>query len=516
MTKSTEHIRTQERERLRAKVKAMCCIGYPGLQPGQETSQRLGEGGYGALGLFPHNILSEQQLQEACAELRPRGQASNRNVPLLSIDEEGGSLSNLLAFYPSLPGNRAIGLGEDPELAYNGGWLIGSQLRRLGIPMDWAPVLDVNSNPLNPVIGVRSFGEDPKLVADYGKAFIRGMRRAGILTTAKHFPGHGDVDADSHKQLPSSQATLDDLLAEAIVPFIAAISEGVDAIMVAHVAYPNIAESEGLPASLSPFLVNGILRERLGYNGVICTDDIEMHAIQNLYSPEEAGVLAVLAGNDQILMCHTPEYQERVVEGIVTAIEAGRLSEERIDASLERLGRLHDKSCELAAAADPIPYEQWGDMARSIAERSIRVERDPRHLLKLRAELRYLLVLPTQERLTQADSTGGRAIILADLLASRFPQLETVNIHLQPTSEDMDQVAAKLQQADVVLLGTLNAHRFTSQLELASLCAQERDTVVLVLRNPYDLDGLPEQSSVVLLCSTSDVTMEAFVNLYTE
>lgn len=496
---------------LREKVGKMCVIGVPSLKAGEPFQERQQAYGFGGAGIFPHNINGESQVKQLVAEFHQLHESQGEPGPYyISVDEEGGSLSNFKAFYPYIPGNRAIASSGDPEAAYMQGRIIGSQLHALGIPMDWAPVLDVNTNINNPVIGVRSYGEDPETVGRYGQAFIRGMHEAGVAVTAKHFPGHGQVSGDSHYVLPECPLTLEELDKGPLLPFIAAIQSGTDSIMMGHLVFPNIPESQGLPASLSPFFVQELLRGQLGYEGVICTDDVEMGAIKNNYSPEEIGVMAARAGVDQILMCHTPEFQERVIAGIVGAVERGELSEEQIDRSISRIRHLQESFGRYQLEAKPLPREQWESESLKLASRTVIVERDPQGLLPLNKSQRYLLILPKQEKLTVADNSSDSEMILARLLDEAGFQVSLSTCSLDPQIEEITALAEQSQDYDCIIQGTLNAHLFGGQVILAQhLQAAHKPLLHLILRNPYDVDCLSEAAGVVMVGSTSDYSVKA-------
>lgn len=297
-----------------------------------------------------------------------------------------------------------------------------------------------------------------------------------------------------------------------LLPFIAAIEAGTDSIMMGHLVFPNIPESAGLPASLSPFFAGDLLRSRLGFEGIICTDDIEMGAIKKNFNPDEVGVLAVLAGNDMILMCHTPEFQERVMAGIRKAVLDGDIAESRIDESVNRILRLYAKFRQYRAAARPIPREGWNEATLQYARRTVKISRDPQQLLPLSPSRPYMLILPRQEQLTIADNSGGQTIVLAAML-----EAEGLSVQLQYCSmkPEAAEIAALCAQAagHVVIQGTLNAHLFRGQLELAAQLADAGPLLNLVLRNPYDDAYLPQSSGSILLCSTSDYSLKALVEV---
>ncbi|PYY26959.1 glycoside hydrolase family 3 N-terminal domain-containing protein [Paenibacillus illinoisensis] len=501
---------------LEDKIAMMCVVGTPSICAEPEFRERMSQQRFGGIGIFPHNVESEQQTLALLEEVQKIAGEFGSSLPYyISVDEEGGTLSKFKTFFPYIPGNRAVGLSEVPETAYLLGKFIGSQLNALGIPMNWAPVLDVNTNVDNPVVGVRSFGEDSELVAQFGRAYIQGMHEAGVAVTAKHFPGHGQVSGDSHVVLPACELTLEQLMEGPLLPFMEAIDAGADSIMMGHLVFPNIPESAGLPASLSSFFASELLRTKLGFEGVICTDDIEMGAIRNHFSPDEVGVLAVQAGNDMILMCHTPEYQSRVIVGILAAVQDGRIDEARIDESVHRIQQLYGKFQQYQASAQPIPREEWDEEALNLARKTVKVTRDPQRLLPLRTSLNYLLILPKQEQLTQADNSGAAEIRLASLLKDAGITVVTHHCSMRPDADEITSLVQQTAGADVVIQGTLNAHLFTGQLVLAQALASVKPLLNLVLRNPYDDLALPQQAGSIQLCSTSDYSLRALVEQLT-
>ena len=280
-----------------------------------------------------------------------------------------------------LPPAMALGATDDEDLARIAGSITGTEARALGVQLAFAPVLDVNNNPANPIINTRSYGEDPERVAALGAAFIRGARGAGLLTTAKHFPGHGDTGTDSHLALPiipGDRARLDSL---ELVPFRRAIEEGVDAVMTAHVAAPAILGPGAPPATLSPYFMTEMLRGDLGFDGVLFTDALDMAAVTDGYGAGEAAIRALEAGSDVLLMPREPLRAIAAVEG---AVRSGRLTAERIEASARRVLTLKARAGldQGAAAIDAdrlwtsVGTEFNRESAREIATRSITLVRD--------------------------------------------------------------------------------------------------------------------------------------------
>lgn len=289
--------------------------------------------GVGGLVLFNRNLGSPAEIAELTDELRRHAALP----PLIGIDQEGGRVSRLPLPGLVFPGNMALGLIDDLDLTRKVTRSLGEQLAALGIDVDFAPSIDVNNNPRNPVIGVRSFGEDPELVSRHGVAALTGFREAGILPVIKHFPGHGDTGEDSHLELPTLRIDRSRLDALELRPFIAALAAGAPALMSTHILFPALDPE--LPSTLSPRILTGLLREELGFEGLIVTDCLEMKGIADHWGPEETAVLALEAGVDMLLVCHTLDTQRRMHRAICQAVRNGRLSEERLQHSLARVQR---------------------------------------------------------------------------------------------------------------------------------------------------------------------------------
>jgi beta-N-acetylhexosaminidase len=288
----------------------------------------------GGLVLFNRNAGPPEQIAALTGEIRRHAAVP----PLIGVDQEGGRVCRLPLPGLIFPGNMALGLMDDPDLTRRVAFAMGDQLAAMGIDLQFAPVLDVNNNPDNPVIGVRSYGDDPELVARHGLAAIEGFRQAGLAPVAKHFPGHGDTSADSHFELPVQPASRDRLDRVELVPFRAALAAGVPAVMSSHILFPEL--DPDLPSTLSPRILTGLLRQELGFDGLIATDCLEMRGIANYWGPDEAAVRALEAGADLLLVCHTRETQALMHRAVCEAVRAGRLSEERLRASAARIDRI--------------------------------------------------------------------------------------------------------------------------------------------------------------------------------
>jgi beta-N-acetylhexosaminidase len=260
---------------------------------------------------------------------------------VLAIDQEGGQVARLRNGFTELPPMRAVGAAGDATLARELGRLIARELRAVGFDMNYAPVLDIDTNPQNPIIAARSFGRTPELVTEMGLALAAGLEDAGVAACGKHFPGHGDTSQDSHLELPTLPHAMDRLERIELAPFKAAAKAGIASFMTAHVIFPAVDNEH--PATMSRAVLTGILREKLGYDGLVVTDDVEMKAIADNYGVEEAVLLGLEAGVDHFLCCHTAALAHRAIDAVVRAVEAGKLSRERLDSATRRFSRVRDR-----------------------------------------------------------------------------------------------------------------------------------------------------------------------------
>ncbi|OKK06382.1 sugar hydrolase [Streptomyces sp. CB03234] len=310
--------------------------GFTGTTPPDWLLRRIGEG-LSSVGLFGRNIATPGQLAALTARLR-----AERDDVLVAIDEEGGDVTRLEVHTgSSFPGNLALGTVDDPGLTRAVAAELGRRLAACGVDFNWAPSADVNSDPDNPVIGVRSFGADPELVARHTVAYIEGMQSAGVAACTKHFPGHGDTNVDSHLAMPRVDADLDTLHARELVPFRAAIAAGSMSVMSAHILLPALDPDR--PATLSPRILTSLLRQELGYEGLIVTDGMEMQAIASVYGIERGSVLAIAAGADALCVGGGLADEETVLrlrDALVDAVRTGELPEERLADAAARVRAL--------------------------------------------------------------------------------------------------------------------------------------------------------------------------------
>lgn len=349
--------------------------GFEGHTASADIKHLIRRYGVGGVILFARNVDAPEQVAELVRELQECAQAAGHAHPLLiAVDQEGGRVARLRAPWTVWPPARALGrLGSD-EQARRMGEALSVELRACGLTLDFAPVVDVDTNPRNPVIGDRSFGDDPELVGRLGAAFIQGLQAGRVAACAKHFPGHGDTALDSHHDLPTldhARSRLDDV---ELRPFRQAIAAGVATVMVGHLLVREW--DERWPATLSEKLVDGLLRRQMQFEGVIVADDLEMKAVAARFPAAELGRRAVQAGCDLLLVCRDHDMQADLLEGVVRAVEAQEIRWKRLEDAEARVRRLKQTYVEPYAAPDPRAARRAAggaqalDLAQRIAQES--------------------------------------------------------------------------------------------------------------------------------------------------
>jgi beta-N-acetylhexosaminidase len=350
-------------------------VGFEGHEASADVKALIKDYGVSHVVLFARNVASPEQVADLVRELQATARAAGHDLPLIvAVDQEGGRVARLREPWTVWPPLRAVGRLASEDHARRMGEALAAELRACGIHWNFAPVVDVDTNPKNPVIGDRSFGPDPELVGRLGAAMVRGLQESGVAACAKHFPGHGDTDVDSHLELPVSTHPLPRLREVELPPFQAAVAAGVVSVMTAHVLLPELDEKR--PATLSPRVLGELLRGELGFTGVVVSDDLEMKAVAAGYGAAEAAVLAAEAGCDLIPVCRSADAQVTAIEALVRARETDRIRARAMDDALGRLRRLKERF--LLPYRDPSPREAREaagvraglDLAREIADRS--------------------------------------------------------------------------------------------------------------------------------------------------
>jgi beta-N-acetylhexosaminidase len=317
---------------LREKIGQMLMVGCQGKSLGREEQSIIRRCGFGGFILFGDNCRDPGQMVSLCRSL---WESATARPPFIAIDQEGGRVHRLPCPFTHFPAAQWIGTKADPNIAYQAGRATAAELALVGINLDFAPVLDVNSNPTNPVIGDRSFAANPAQVIESAEPWIRGLRDGGIIPCGKHFPGHGDTDKDSHIDLPVVDKSLNELRAVEFPPFIHACQDRIESLMTAHVVYPALDSK--FPATLSHRIVTELLRQQWGYEGVVFSDDMEMRAISDHYGEEEAVALCVRAGVNMLLYGHELPRALRAFEFLCSEAERDPAMRAQVEQSHSRI-----------------------------------------------------------------------------------------------------------------------------------------------------------------------------------
>ncbi|WP_329794121.1 glycoside hydrolase family 3 N-terminal domain-containing protein [Lentzea sp. DG1S-22] len=438
------------------------------------------------------------------AQLSNGLQKASRVPLLISIDQEMGVVTRIGPPATQLPGNMALGAGRSTRDAEEAARITGSELRAMGINQNFAPDADVNSNPVNPIIGVRSFSSDPKLAAEMTAAQVRGYegRRlldpASVTSTAKHFPGHGDTSEDSHTALPVSNRSLEQWRQIDSPPFKAAIDAKIDSIMTAHIQVPQIDPS-GNPATLSPKIITGLLRDELGYDGVVVTDSLEMAGVRKLHSDAEIPVLAIKAGVDQLLM---PPNLGLAIDSVLKAVRSGEISEKRIDESVLRILKMKLlRGVMVTARVDENRAEQvvgsHTQQAQAIADRTVTAVRNDGQAIPLNAT---------------APLVVGTSDATVSALATRLKGAKVVTA-ASPTAAQVQQALAAAAGADKIVVLTNNLSTRPAQLDLLNqLVATGKPVIAAATANPYDV-AHGNAKTWLATYSTTTVSMEALAKV---
>jgi beta-glucosidase-like glycosyl hydrolase len=436
-------------------------------------------------------------------------------LPLLNTADFEAGVGFRIAGATAFPRLMAFGAARDETLAYEAGRVTGVETRALGVHVNFAPVVDVNNNPRNPVINTRSFGEDPALVGTLASAYIRGLQSAGVMATLKHFPGHGDTDVDSHLGLPVIKHPRDRLESIELAPFRAGIATGADAIMTGHIEMPAFDATPDTPTTLSEPIVSGVLRKELGFRGLIYTDSMGMQGVTKMHTPGEAAVRAVLAGNDVVL--HSPD-DAAAFAGILEAVKSGRIPQSRIDSSVERILRakaragLHKtRTVDLNAIPSSVGTRAHQAVADAVSQRGITLIKDARNQVPLHlakdAQVLYLSTLdyPSGWRIAAPSRT------FIPELRKRWPNVTSIELSDRTTASEIELVRAMLSRYDAVIASVfVRTASFSGRMDLAPglqrllqdaarvTAASNRPFVTTFFGNPYAATFLPELPAVLL------------------
>ncbi|MDQ0661501.1 beta-N-acetylhexosaminidase [Paenibacillus sp. W2I17] len=523
---------------LEQKVGQLLMCGFHSQHADEQITRLIRDYHVGGVIYFRRNVESVDQLTRLSAELQDMAAEAGALPLMISVDQEGGMVARIdQEGMTQVPGNMALGATGNPEYTLECAQILGRELKSIGINMNLAPVVDVNNNPLNPVIGVRSYGEHAESVAAHGVAAITGYQSQGIAATAKHFPGHGDTAVDSHLGMVTVPHDRNRLEQMELLPFRKAIEAGVDAIMTAHVMFPSI-EPESIPATLSHKVLTGLLREEMGFEGIIITDCLEMHAISKPYGVAEAAVRAVEAGADLILVSHTLHDQVAALEAIVEAVRTGRILEEVIHQAVERImtwkrkrcGQQNDllvspKASETVEATDvePVNFTESTKPTEpneltlfKIASSSITIVHND-GLLPLDPERDVYVIWPEVVQRTEVDEPWSHTESLGMALSQLRGRVREHKITTQPTSDEADRILRDVSDSEQVIVCTYTSagHLPKGQQYLVEKLSKNHSLIVIALRNPYDLLEISRPGSYLCTYENTPAVVRALSHVLT-
>jgi len=471
---------------LREKIGQLLMIGYQ-EEDFDGILEMIERYKIGNIILFTRNVKDANHLMNQNKILQKKAIETN-GVPLfISIDQEGGMVTRIMKDATFFPGNMALGATENEINAYYVGQMMGQEMKALGVNLNLAPVLDVNNNAKNPVIGVRSYGDNPQVVAQFGKQFIMGLQSNGILATGKHFPGHGDTSVDSHLDLTSVIHDKKRLNEVELVPFKEAILTGIDAIMSAHVLFPAY-EKDHLPATLSRKVLTNLLRKDLGFRGLIVTDCMEMKAIDKYYTTEKAVVMAVDAGANLVCISHTRNRQIGAIEELIKAVEEKRLDERIIDEAVSKVLAYKEK-----INVDTTEFIQRETMSLCTKNHHLFAQ----HINDISLTLvsgksfqpngKILFVAPQPIATTIADESLDQQSLL-QAIAKEFKDWKTIELMINPSEENQNEILEACREVDQVVFCSYNASIYKAQHKLIEKIKEQAKKIHLIaLRNPYDV-----------------------------
>ena len=437
------------------------------------------------------------------------------SVPLLVTADFETGVGFRMDGATTFPRAMAFGAVGDPRLAYEAGRITATEARAIGVHVNFAPVVDVNNNPRNPVINTRSFGEDPARVGDLARAYIEGLHAGGMLATLKHFPGHGDTNVDSHLGLPIIHHGRDRLDRVELAPFRVGFAAGADAVMTAHIELPALGSPAGTPATFSPRIVDRLLRDELGFGGLVFTDSMRMRAVAELVTPAEAATRAVAAGHDMVL--HSPD-DVAAFGGLKDAVARGELHESRLDGSVRRIltakarvGLHRGRAVSLDTLPATVGIRAHRAVAQEVSERSLTLIKDDRQELPLRTPRSGAVLYLSLLDYPSGWGIGAPSRTFIPELEKRWPNVTAVELSDRTSLSEIELVRQTAEQYDAVVAGVfVRTASFSGRMDLSDALVEllthlaheavstGQPLVTVMFGNPYAATFLDELPTILL------------------
>lgn len=506
---------------LKHDVGQLLMCGFHGLEATEGILDLIRNHNLGSVIFFSRNIGSAEQVQQLTHTLQTAAKEAGHERPLfIAVDQENGVVRRLGSSGTYLPGSMALGAIGSTSAAYQVAAATSKELLALGINWNLAPDMDVNNNSLNPVIGVRSFGEDPDLVGRLGVAQVEAYHKNGVATSIKHFPGHGDTATDSHLGIPVIDKSISDLEEVELIPFSRAIESKGNAyptsVMVGHISLPKIIKEKNRPACISSEIATDLLRKKLAYNGIIFTDCLEMDAVKDTVGSARGAVLALQAGNDMSMLSHTLEFQQDAFRFLEQELDAGTMDEDALNKSLERVAALKDRFLTWEDALTKknlgiVGCKRHTELSDRLYNHVPTLVRDRQHIVPIKpTESQKVLFLAAHVPLTLAiDSEAEPFNSMYDSLRRRHSNTEYLIYN-----ENTQDWSTAISEADYVVVGTANGNLHPFQSELVKLAAiHAKKLIVVAVINPYDLMSFPEVDTYFVTYEYTPPAHEAFVRM---
>lgn len=502
-------------KQLRHQIGQMIIAGFPSLEVDDQARALVSDYQVGNFILFARNMNNADQVARMCGGLSDMTFEKTGLAPFIAADQEGGLVSRITEGAALFPGALALAAAADEHEIRQVGKNCGEMLRAMGVNVNFAPVLDVNIEPLNPIIGIRSFGDDPQRVADLGSAMAEGMVEGGVIATLKHYPGHGNVAVDSHLDLPTNETDPAVLEKTEFLPFKQAFDRGAPAIMSCHIRFPKI--DPDLPATLSPAILTDLLRKKQGFQGLVFTDCMEMDAIQKGWGTAEGAVLAVLAGCDVLCISHHIEAVKAACDAIYEAVQSGRVPRARIQESYDRivaaktrmgLTRKQEVCPEKAEALVHVPEKV--ELHKRLSRGSVTLISGDGELVKnARAPLFLSPVTKASTGVEDAEHNGlSFAYLASKALGGSF-----MDIDREPDDEQREQILKTAEGHDAVVLAVQNARFRPGMLKLIEeLGKLDCKLMVVLAAGPWDVSYMAPSDAVVCIYEYTPLSVASAID----
>ena len=494
------------------KIGQVLCFGYPGADPEKGMKELLRDTHMGGIIIFARNLKDCDSLRQTLMEVQEEAIRQDGAPLLIGIDQEGGLVTRLYKGATFFPGAMSTAAAGKVEYAYEIGKAMGAEMLALGINFNFSPVLDINTNPDNPIIGTRAYGDTREQVTVYASAYTKGLQET-VIATGKHFPGHGDTHQDSHLTLPKVDHPRERLDNEELYPFRQLVKEGIKAIMTTHIVFPAYDPS-GLPATISEPILTGLLRKDMGFEGIIITDCMEMKAISDFYGTAEAVKMALNAGADMILVCHT----RAVMLDCIAKLKEACLADPALMAKLDRaVERLLKYKGEIPATSDEATYrkvvgcEAHKELAAKVSRESMTVYKGKCPIYK--AEDKFTAVFFGSRPLTGVEDSDVRSI-LERRFREEYKNAEIYSLPVNPSAEAAADLLTKIKPQDKILIFSYNAALAEAQGKLIKQILDiNPEAAVISTRAPYDVRKFPDIKNYIIAYEQTPIATETIFKM---